>query len=149
NHPFTSLTPLNNSASDADDANDTIFVYDRGAAYTTGIALEAGQILYGDSVAFTANGLNIGASNNNTQLTTGGVTLASGNTVKGFTISGTTGSAITGSSVAGGTLDTLSISTPGAAGVSLASATGTFTFGSGVSITGGASGAAFDVSGGS
>src|SRR5262245_27529672 len=149
NHPFTSLTPLNNSASDVDDANDTIFVYDRGTAYTTGITLEAGQSLFGDGFAFTANGMNIGASNNNTQLTTSGITLASGNTVKRFTISGTTGAAITGSSVASGTFDTLSISTPGAAGVSLATATGTFTFGTGVSVTGGASGAAFDVSGGS
>src|SRR5262249_51892131 len=47
-----------------------------------------------------------------------------------------------------GTFDTLSITTPGAAGVNLSSVTGAFTFGTGVSITGGARGAAFAGSGG-
>ncbi|MDB5599395.1 MAG: hypothetical protein JWN71_1439, partial [Xanthobacteraceae bacterium] len=102
NNPFSSLAPINTGGSfdtglQGDDINDTIFVYDRGAAaYNSGIALETGQRLFGDGHAFVVNGLTIGASTSNSIINNAavGVTLATGNTIDGLTINGTANTAI-------------------------------------------------------
>jgi len=131
--PFQTLTPLNNTAADVDDDGDTIFVYERGVAYTGGITLEGNQSLIGDGVAFTANGMNIGASTNNSVIVnTGGddVTLGSGNTLRGLTIgsaSDSTGVAIIGTSFGTLTVSDVIVDTNGA-GLQLL--TGSFSAGS-------------------
>jgi hypothetical protein len=88
---------------DVDGANDTIFVFNRGTAYTGGITLEAGQKLYGDGHEMTVNGQAIGAAgqtNNSTinygavGTTTYGVTLATDNTISGLTLNGTANTAV-------------------------------------------------------
>jgi VCBS repeat-containing protein len=93
--------------------NDTIFVYNRGATYTStsGITLAAGEQLLGDGSSLTSvNGNTIGvASTNPTFQVTGNsvtaLTLASNNTISGINISetGTSGNGI----VDGGSVGTL------------------------------------------
>src|SRR5262245_52730721 len=150
NSPFDALADVS-GATGPDAAGDIIYVRERAGDYTGGITLLANQQLIGSGVALTVNTIPIFAAGSNTTLSGAGITLASGNTVKGFSISGTSGAGITGSGIAGGTFDVINITTPGAAGISLTNPTGTFTFGTAttdVNITGGASGAAFAVSGG-
>jgi hypothetical protein len=97
-HPFTSLTPLNgaNGAGDADGANDTIFVYDRGTAYSGNFTLEAGEKLYGSSHQMVVNGLTIGGAGNHATIdySTTGLLLNSGNTIDGFDLFGSSTSAV-------------------------------------------------------
>ncbi|HEX2763965.1 MAG TPA: Ig-like domain-containing protein [Allosphingosinicella sp.] len=115
-HPFTSLTPLN-AVGDVDSANETIFVYHNGGNYTAGIALEAGQKLIGDGVAFSANNKSIGgtlsspggadvATNAVISQTTGTIlTLSTDNTVKGLTFD-SNGSTVVGMADNGGSVTT-------------------------------------------
>jgi hypothetical protein len=147
-HAFQSLANLNDDGTgtagtfgpndsikgddDVDGANDTIFIYNRGTAYTGGITLEAGQKLYGDGHELTVNGQAIGVAgqtNNSTinygavGTTTYGVTLATDNTISGLTLNGTANTAVgiqdgNGSvTTAAGTLnvDTVTISGAGQA----------------------------------
>jgi hypothetical protein len=112
--PFTDLGKLNDDGTgaagtvgpndgikgddDVDGSNDTIFVYNRGVAYTGGITLEAGQKLYGDGHELTVNGLAIGASgqtaNSTVNYSTYGVTLATDNTISGLNLNGTANTAV-------------------------------------------------------
>jgi len=144
-HAFTSLGSLNDDGTgaagtvgpadaikgddDVDGANDTIFVYNRGTAYTGGITLEAGQKLYGDGHSLTVNGIAIGdsgangSSNATINYSSYGVTLSTDNTISGVNLNGTANSSVglqdgNGSvTTAAGTLnvDTVSISGAGQA----------------------------------
>ena len=62
--PFTSLAPLNGAGGggDADAAGHTLFVYESGASYSTGLELENSQILIGESAGLSINGTTIGGS---------------------------------------------------------------------------------------
>ncbi|QDT53040.1 hypothetical protein Pan44_10550 [Caulifigura coniformis] len=113
--PFTSLAPLNDTSlpldGDADAPGSTIFVYESGANYTTGIQLENNQKLIGESTGLTVNGMSLGGSGANPVIvnTAGNdVTLASGNTLRGINI-GTASDAV-GSGLAGFNIGTLSVS---------------------------------------
>ncbi len=110
--PFTSLQPLNDDGTagtgrvgpadgivgddDVDGANDTIFIYDRGAnAINGGITLESGQKLFGDAHSFVVNGISIGVSTNQSTInsssatnTNYGVTLSTGNEIQGINLDG-------------------------------------------------------------
>ena len=121
NRPFTTLTPLNGAggAGDADLPGQTIFVYESGSSYTGGIELENNQLLIGESVGLTVNGMSIGGSGGNPTIATGtaanDVTLASGNTVRGFTLGNTTGAKIAGANFGTATISTVSMTGAGAA----------------------------------
>jgi len=149
NKPFTTLAPLN-TGGDPDGAGQTIFVYDRGTAYTGGITLEGTQTLQGTGDSLTVNGMTIAATTKPTitNAAGAGVTLANGNTVRGVAIGSTTTAGILGSGVADGTISNVAI-TAGVVGVSLVTgSTGTFTFDPSTSIAG-VTGTAFNVQGGS
>jgi hypothetical protein len=90
-NPFASLAPLSTggSADALDGANDIIFVY--GGTYSTGIVLENGQQLIGQSQGLTVNATALEAASGGNPLINGAVVLASGNTVDGINI-GNTGS---------------------------------------------------------
>ncbi|HEX8240755.1 MAG TPA: Ig-like domain-containing protein [Allosphingosinicella sp.] len=141
--PFTGLGSLNDDGTgaagtvgpndaikgddDVDGAGDSIFVYNRGTAYTGGITLEAGQKLYGDGHELTVNGFAIGVAGQTSGPTvnysTYGVTLATDNTISGLNLNGTANGAVgiqdgNGSvTTAAGTLniDTVAISGAGQA----------------------------------
>jgi hypothetical protein len=121
--PFTSLASLNGAANngastgDVDGSGDTIFVYNRGTAYGSGINLEASQTLIGDGEALTVNGIAIGASGANATINHSGigVGLASGNTVRGLDLVGTATGA-TGIADLGGTVGTATVSNVGISG---------------------------------
>ena len=156
-HAFTSLAPLN-TAGDPDGANDTIFVYNRGTAYTSGIALEAGQKLYGDAHEFTVNGIAIGAAGvtaNSTIGATAGVvvTLATDNTLDGLTLNAngagvvgladgngsvtTTGGVLAVTHVTlAGTGQAIAIDQGGNVNISIDSLTSTGSLGNGVQLAG-------------
>ncbi|MEG3181828.1 cadherin-like domain-containing protein [Sphingomonas sp. LT1P40] len=173
---MTQLNGANGDGStndDVDSAGETIFVYDGGAAVQGAITLENSQNLYGDGHAMTVNGISIGNSGANSIITTSSgtvVTLGSGNTIDGITLNGTgTAGGISGTSF--GTLtvsntvidvagQAISLATGNVAGsgftstdsdggtnnVSLTTVTGTLNLGGGA--LSGASGASFNVSGG-
>lgn len=98
--PFTSLTELNGvtgdgtTNDDVDSANEAIFINNRGTNYGAGITLEAGQRLYGDGFAVSANGIALGVSGSNATISTSGttaLTLATNNEIRGLTIAGSSG----------------------------------------------------------
>jgi len=111
--PFTQFTQLNglngdgSTNDDVDGSGDSIFAYHNGAAYTTGITLEASQTLLGDGQSFLVNGHNIGGTERTGGVdnvatnsvidnagANGGITLSTDNVIKGLTINGTASTAI-------------------------------------------------------
>jgi hypothetical protein len=90
-NPFNSLAALSTGGSTdgLDGTNDIIFVY--GGTYSTGIVLEDGQQLIGQSKGLTVNGTALEAASDGNPLINGAVVLASGNTIDGINI-GNTGS---------------------------------------------------------
>lgn len=164
--PFTTLGSLNGAANngatigDVDDINDTIFVYNRGSAYTGGLTLEAGQKLYGDGTAFSVNGTAINGQAGQTNIAdsgTYGVRLASGNTLSGFDLTGGATTAIVDNGASVGTLNIsnvavsgggaiLSIANGGILNVSLNSAASTSSTVGAIVLGGGSSGS-FGVTG--
>ena len=102
--------------------------------YDTGITLLDNQKLLGEGVGLTIAGLGTivpaGVAPKITNVLGDAVTLGSGNTVSGLTIDAPLGAAISGSEISGGTVDQVNISNPAGAGISLITATGTFTFNS-------------------
>ena len=123
-NPFQSLTELNGvtgdgtTGDDVDNANDTIFIYDRGTDYSGGIVLEAGQKLIGDGHAFNVNGLDIGAGTTNTGIgsTANIVTLSTDNEVRGVDLVGGGNSAV-GLTDGGGTVGNLIVSSTNISGL--------------------------------
>ncbi|WP_066648930.1 MULTISPECIES: Ig-like domain-containing protein [Sphingomonas] len=126
--PFTSLTELNGVTGDGtinddvDSANEAIFINNRGANYGAGITLEAGQRLFGDGAAVTANGTALGVSASNSTINFGasnGIVLNSGNTISGISLNGTaaggTGIIDSGASVGALTISATSVSGTGRA----------------------------------
>lgn len=116
--PFTSLTELNGvtgdgtTNDDVDAANEAIFINNRGTNYAAGITLEAGQRLFGDGAAVTANGTALGVSASNSTINFGaanGIVLASDNTISGISLNGTA-AAGTGITDVGTSVGTLNIS---------------------------------------
>src|ERR671911_493096 len=111
--PFNSLSGINGAGGtgDPDDANQKIFLYD--GTYSGGLPLENGQTLFSQR-----HGLVVpdGGSGNvtleaavpagpNTTIT-GGLTLASGNTIQGIHLGNATGAALFGTSVGNATMNT-------------------------------------------
>ena len=159
--PFTSLTELNGvtgdgtTNDDVDSANEAIFINNRGTNYGAGIVLEAGQRLYGDGFAVSANGtaLGVSASNSTINFSGSGIVLASNNEIRGISLNGTAAGG-TGIIDGGASVGTLTISNTSIAGTGRAlaiqnggalnasfdtlSSSGSST--QGVLITGGASG---------
>ena len=160
--PFNSLTPLNNTATDADGAGDFIYLFTGSGNYTTGITLENNEQLIGNGVALVVGSNTLRAAGARPTITNGsgnGVTLASGNTLSGFNIgdtsaidiSGTSFGTLTVSSVTlAGTGRPLSLTTgavaatfdsitatsaSGGQGISLSGVTGSLTSTAGTSIT--------------
>ena len=93
--PYTSLTPLNATATDADAAGDEIFVY--AGAYSTGLVLEPAQTLTGEGAGLT--GL-VPAGTSPTisaDGTTAALALSSSTLVRGLNLTSSgTGAAISG-----------------------------------------------------
>ncbi|HKO96860.1 MAG TPA: LamG-like jellyroll fold domain-containing protein, partial [Pyrinomonadaceae bacterium] len=94
--PFNSLTPVNGAggAGDADAAGSIIYVFTGGGNYTTGIQLEANQLLTGNGVALVVNTITLRAAGTrpvitNTAVGGIGVQLASGNILAGFNVGDT------------------------------------------------------------
>ncbi len=123
--PFTTLAPLNVSATDPDGAGDILYIHSgTGVPYTGGITLEASQTLHGQNDALIVGGFTLNAAGgvpllSNTSGTV--VTLSTNNTLKGFTV-GDSSVDINGTSF--GTL-TVSNVTLGGNGVTLLLDTGT------------------------
>lgn len=160
--PFTSLTELNGvtgdgtTNDDVDSANEAIFVYNRGGAYSAGITLESGQRLFGDGAAVSANGLALGASASNSTINFGasnGIVLAGNNTISGISLNGTAagGTGITDSGASVGTLNisntsisgtgrAFAVQNGGALNVALDTLSSTGSSTQGVVISGGATG---------
>jgi microcystin-dependent protein len=115
-HPFTSLAAF--ATGRPDSAGDTIFVYNRGAAYAgTGVTLLDSESLIGDGApGFQVNGHTLGGNTNVAISDSGGtlVTLGSGNTVRGFDL-GDASTDIAGSNFGTLTLDHVSINSNGQA----------------------------------
>ncbi|MFD0894868.1 DUF11 domain-containing protein [Luteolibacter ambystomatis] len=159
------------AASTAHQANQKVFVYESGTAYTSGITLKNGAILIGEGDGITVNGITIAAGTAPTINNSGGtvVTLGTGNTIKGV-ILGTSNLALSGASYGTLTVSNTTINNSAGAAISLNGGGGTLVFMSvtsgggtnGVSLTSltggsvtinggaisGASGAAFSISGG-
>ncbi len=119
--PFQNFNNLNGAggAGDSDAPNDFIYVL-KGSGYTTGLALENGQQLIGESVDLIVNSQTLRPATpaNVPTLTNGagnGITLASGNTVSGFLVGTVSGTKLIGSSVGTATVNNLTLNGGGAA----------------------------------
>jgi hypothetical protein len=125
--PFTSLAPLNVTATDPDGTGDLLFVHSgTGAQYTGGVALEASQTLQGNGNALVVGGFNLVAAGTAPTISNAGVVgvaLANGNVLRGFTV-GSAATAISGTTF--GTLDVLNVTINNPTGAGLALTTGSF-----------------------
>jgi hypothetical protein len=111
-NPFNSLASVSGGA-DLDDAGDIIFV--RAGNYTTGVALENSQTLWGEGEALVVNGFNLLAAGGDAVIDpvgSVGVTLATHNTLKGFTVEDTT-TDISGSDVGNLTISNVNLTNSG------------------------------------
>ncbi|WP_250565073.1 cadherin repeat domain-containing protein, partial [Adonisia turfae] len=109
-NPFNSLVPINTGGSSdgLDGAGDTIYVLD--GSYGSGITLENGQSLLGQTTDLVVGGTTlISGSNANRPTITGDIGLASSNTVQGIDVDGD----ITGSNVGSLTLEDVVFSNNG------------------------------------
>ncbi|MCW2672744.1 MAG: Cadherin, partial [Frankiales bacterium] len=159
-----STKPFNTAvALTASSAGQTLFLY--AGTYSGGLTLKATQTLLTERAGLIVGGTSlVPASSGATETLAGGLVLASGNAVQGLDLGNTTGYALSGHNVGTATVDTttaglISNSTGGAvgisgttntlsmtftsvtssnsaaSGISIAGASGTFTAGSGSSIT--------------
>ncbi len=119
--PFQNFSNINGAggAGDSDAPNDFIYVL-KGIGYTTGLALENGQRLVGESVDLIVNSQTLRPATpaNVPTLTNGagnGITLAIGNTVSGFLVGTVSGTKLIGSSVGTATVNNLTLNGGGAA----------------------------------
>ncbi|MBC7964319.1 MAG: cadherin-like domain-containing protein, partial [Fuerstia sp.] len=124
NRPFTSLAPLNGAGGggDADAAGHTIFVYESGASYSTGLELENSQILIGESAGLSINGTTIGGSGSAptiSRATGSTIALATSNDLRGLNVTNSAGSGITGTAVGTLLLSNLSATVTGGTALSL------------------------------
>ncbi|MDV3348309.1 cadherin domain-containing protein [Leptothoe sp. LEGE 181152] len=109
-NPFNSLVPINTGGSSdgLDGAGDTIYVLD--GSYGSGITLENGQSLLGQTTDLVVGGTTlISGANANRPTITGDIGLASSNTVQGIDVDGD----ITGSNVGSLTLEDVVFSNNG------------------------------------
>ena len=117
--PFNALSGLNGAGGtgDADAAGQRIFLYD--SAYAGGLALENSQTLlserYGlvvpDGAAGTVTLVPATGAGGATTTITGGLTLASGNTIQGIHLGNATGAALSGTGVGTATMNTVTSGT--------------------------------------
>jgi hypothetical protein len=102
--PFNALSHVTGPAGPTS-AGDTIFLFGRATAYGGGIALEADQLLIGQSATLTVGGETVStASSANPKITnTGGtgITLATGDTVTGITVANTSGTGVSATASVG------------------------------------------------
>ena len=119
--PFQNFNNVNGAGGvgDSDAPNDFIYVL-KGTGYTSGLALETGQHLIGESVDLIVNSqtLRTATPANVPTITNGagnGITLASGNTVSGFSVGNVSGTKLIGSSVGTATINNLTLNGSGAA----------------------------------
>ena len=120
-NPFQNFSNINGAggAGDSDAPNDFIYVL-KGTGYTTGLALENGQQLIGESVDLIVNSQTLRPATpaKVPTLTNGagnGITLANGNTISGFLIGTVSGTKLIGSSVGTATVNNLTLNGGGAA----------------------------------
>ncbi|HYP00241.1 MAG TPA: lamin tail domain-containing protein [Pyrinomonadaceae bacterium] len=158
--PFNTLTPVNNAASDVDQAGDYIYLSTgNGSPYTTGLALESNQQFIGNGVALVvpinATPTTLRAAGTRPTLSNGtgnALTLAGNNTAQGLDLTAAANTALFGSGISGtNNVSDMNITTTASGtAVSLANQAGTFNYsgGSGSSITGNSSGKAVVISGG-
>lgn len=160
NRPFTSLTPVNNAASDVDLAGDYIYLFTGNATYTTGLVLENNQVLYGNGVALVvpinATPTTLRASGSRPTLSNGtgnALTLANGVSTQGLNLTAAANAALFGSGISGtNNVSDMNVTTTGSGtGVSLTNQSGTFNYsgGGGSSISGNSTGTAVLISTGS
>lgn len=119
--PFQNFNNIGGAggAGDSDAPNDFIYVL-KGTGYTTGLALENGQQLIGESVDLIVNSQTLRPATpaNVPTLTNGagnGITLAGGNTISGFLVGTVSGTKLIGSSVGTATVNNLTLNGGGAA----------------------------------
>ncbi|MDX6269981.1 MAG: large repetitive protein [Acidobacteriota bacterium] len=155
--PFTSLTPVNNAASDVDLAGDYIYLFAGNAAYTTGLVLENTQQFIGNGVALVvpinATPTTLRAAGSRPTLSNGtgnALTLANSVTAQGLNLTAAANAALFGSGISGtNNVSDANITTTGSGtAVSLTNQSGTFNYtgGSGSSISGNSTGTAVLVS---
>ena len=133
--PYNSIA--NFTALAADDAGDYIFVYQGSGAYSGSLTLLNNQQLIGHGVGLTiAPNLSIAAAS---RPIVSNIALASGNTVRGLNVNTSSGTSISGASVGSLTINNVTLTNTGGAGVSLSSGALAVTFDS-LSSTGGTNG---------
>jgi hypothetical protein len=157
--PFTSLTPVNNAASDVDLAGDYIYLFAGNAAYTTGLVLENNQQFIGNGVALVvpinATPTTLRAAGSRPTLSNGtgnALTLANSVSAQGLNLTAAANAALFGSGISGtNNVSDANITTTGSGtAVSLTNQAGTFNYsgGGGSSISGNSTGTAVLISGG-
>lgn len=155
--PYTSLTPINNAASDVDLAGDYIYLFTGNAAYTTGLVLENNQQLIGNGVALVVpiNAVpttlrDAGARPTLSNGTGNALTLANNVVAQGLNLTAAANAALFGSGISGtNNVSDMNITTTGSGtGVSLTNQAGTFNYsgGGGSSIAGNSTGKAVLIS---
>lgn len=159
NRPFTSLTPVNNAASDVDLAGDYIYIFQGSGPYTTGLVLENNQLLVGNGVALVvpinAVPTTLRAAGTRPTLNNGtgnALTLANNVSAQGLNLTAAANAGIFGSGISGtNNVSDANVTTTGSGtAVSLTNQAGTFNYsgGGGSSISGNSSGTAVLISGG-
>ena len=94
--PFNTLVNVS-GASDADAAGQTICLF--AGTYTGGLTLENNQVLLGQRHGFFAGATPLLAASGANPIITGGLVLASGNSLQGISLGNVVGTALSGSSV--------------------------------------------------
>jgi uncharacterized repeat protein (TIGR01451 family) len=105
--PFNALVNVN-GASDVDAPGQTICLF--SGAYAGGLSLENNQVLLGQSHGFFSGATSLFAASGTNPIISGGLVLASGNSLQGVSLGSVSGTALSGSNV--GTL-VMNTVTPG------------------------------------
>lgn len=143
--PLSSLSPLDGAggAGDPDGPGDHVFVYQGSGAYAGGLALEAGQRLFGQPHGLVVAGTTLVAPGGTAPVLTNaagnGLDLAAGVEVQGIHVDGASADGIHGTDVDSavvGTATTVLVSNSGADGVDLTGGTsGTVTIAAGIAAS--------------
>jgi uncharacterized repeat protein (TIGR01451 family) len=125
--PFNDFSQLDGGG-DVDAPGDTIFVFEgtgttAGLTVNNGLPLEDNQMLIGEGAGLASAGISAG-----NRPTTGGISLAQGNTIRGLDINSTSGAGLSGLNFGTATISEVAITADGDAGIDLDGGTGTFTF---------------------